>query len=244
MAEILSERLPLLNVKGIVAGYGPIEVLHSVSLSVNQGEVVTLIGANGAGKSSLLMSISGLLSVAAGEIAFAGSDMVNIQPAERVRAGIVQVPEGRRIFPRLTVAENLELGAYLRDDLIAKREELEQVFELFPILKERLRQLGGTLSGGEQQMLAIGRALMSSPKLLMMDEPSMGVAPKLVEKIFQTIRDLNARGITILLVEQNAHLALNIAHRAYVMEVGKISLSGTAAELKDDERVRKAYLGG
>ena len=234
---------PLLSIQNVVAGYGPIEALKGVSLDVHGGEIVTLIGANGAGKSSTLMCVSGLLRARKGAVHFDGADITGFKPHTIVEEGLAQVPEGRKIFPRLTVLENLELGAYLRRDKQAIKTDLEKMYHLFPILGERRKQLGGTLSGGEQQMLAIGRALMSRPKMLLMDEPSMGVAPILTAKIFATIRDLNREGMTILLVEQNAHLALKIAHRGYVIETGSIVLEDKAESLLNDSRVKEAYLG-
>ena len=234
---------PLLSIQNVVAGYGPIEALKGVSLDVHGGEIVTLIGANGAGKSSTLMCVSGLLRARKGAVHFDGADITGFKPHTIVEEGLAQVPEGRKIFPRLTVLENLELGAYLRRDKQAIKTDLEKMYHLFPILGERRKQLGGTLSGGEQQMLAIGRALMSRPKMLLMDEPSMGVAPILTAKIFATSRDLNQEGMTILLVEQNAHLALKIAHRGYVIETGSIVLEDKAESLLNDSRVKEAYLG-
>lgn len=234
---------PLLSIKNVYAGYGPIEALKGVSLDAHGGEIVTLIGANGAGKSSTLMCVSGLLRARKGAVHFDGADITGFKPHTIVEEGLAQVPEGRKIFPRLTVLENLELGAYLRRDKQAIKTDLEKMYHLFPILGERRKQLGGTLSGGEQQMLAIGRALMSRPKMLLMDEPSMGVAPILTAKIFATIRDLNKEGMTILLVEQNAHLALKIAHRGYVIETGSIVLEDKAESLLNDPRVKEAYLG-
>ncbi|NUM55072.1 MAG: ABC transporter ATP-binding protein [Candidatus Hydrogenedentes bacterium] len=234
---------PLLCIQNVVAGYGPIEALKGVSLEVHSGEIVTLIGANGAGKSSTLMCVSGLLRARSGAVHFDGADITGYKPHTIVEEGLAQVPEGRKIFPRLTVLENLELGAYLRRDQQAIKLDIEKVYNLFPILGERRRQLGGTLSGGEQQMLAIGRALMSRPKMLLMDEPSMGVAPILTAKIFATIRELNKEGMTILLVEQNAHLALKTAHRGYVIETGTIVLEEKAELLLKDPRVKEAYLG-
>lgn len=235
---------PLLSIQNVRAGYGPIEALKGVSIEVHGGEIVTLIGANGAGKSSTLMCVSGLLRARSGAVRFDGADITGYEPHTIVEEGLAQVPEGRKIFPRLTVLENLEMGAYLRRDKQAVQIDVEKVYHLFPILGERRRQLGGTLSGGEQQMLAIGRALMSRPKLLLMDEPSMGVAPILTAKIFSTIRELNREGMTILLVEQNAHLALKIAHRGYVIETGSIVLEDKAESLLRDPRVQEAYLGG
>ena len=233
----------LLSVRGVRAGYGPSDVLHTVSLEVREREIVTLIGANGAGKSTTLMTISRIQRLRAGVIEFAGNNLANTPPDRVVGMGLAQVPEGRRIFPRLTVRENLEMGGFLRSDQSAMSRDLERVYSLFPILKERDRQQGGTLSGGEQQMLAIGRALMSEPRMLMMDEPSMGIAPILVVRIFQAIKQLRDEGMTILLVEQNARAALRLADRGYVMETGSITLSGLGRELLDDRRVQEAYLG-
>jgi len=224
--------------------YGAIHALKGISLEVNEGEIVTLIGSNGAGKSTSLKTISGLLRPKQGKLSFKGMDLATIQPQEIVAKGISQVPEGRRVFANMTVTENLDLGAYLRKDKAEIKKDLEKVFELFPRLNERKNQLSGTLSGGEQQMLAMGRALMSRPKLLLLDEPSMGLAPILVKQIFSIIEAINKTGTTILLVEQNAHMALSIAHRAYVLETGRIVLSGSADELAASEEVRKAYLGG
>jgi branched-chain amino acid transport system ATP-binding protein len=234
---------PLLAVGNIHAGYGPIEALKGVSLEVHEGEIVTMIGCNGAGKSTTLMCISGINPVRKGDVRFQGKSIVGTPPHELVAMGLAQVPEGRRIFPRLTVMENLEMGAYLRRGQTGLAKDLERVFNLFPVLRERKSQVGGTLSGGEQQMLAIGRALMSGPKLLLMDEPSMGVAPILTAKIFETITELNREGMTILLVEQNAHLALRLAQRGYVIETGEIVLQNTASSLLVDPRVKEAYLG-
>ena len=233
----------LLSVRGVCAGYGPSDVLHDISLEVREREIVTLIGANGAGKSTTLMTISRIQKLRAGVIEFAGKNLVNTPPDQVVGMGLAQVPEGRRIFPRLTVRENLEMGGFLRRDHGAMSRDLERVYALFPILKERDSQQGGTLSGGEQQMLAIGRALMSEPRMLMMDEPSMGIAPILVMRIFQAIKQLRDEGMTILLVEQNARAALRLADRGYVMETGSITLSGLGRELLDDRRVQEAYLG-
>ena len=233
----------LLKVTDINTYYGKIHALKGISLEVMPGEIVTLIGANGAGKSTTLKTISGQLHPKTGTIEYEGASIGGI-PAHIVTArGIIQVPEGRRIFPRMTVMENLEMGAFLRKDKDGIRADLERVFELFPRLKERVAQKGGTLSGGEQQMLAMGRSMMSSPKLLMLDEPSMGLAPVVVEQIFETIETLHSAGITILLVEQNAHMALSIADRGYVLETGEIKLTGTGQELLVDDTVRKAYLG-
>ena len=235
--------MSLLSIKGIVAGYGSVEVLHQVSLEVNEGEIVTLIGGNGAGKSTTLMCASGIVPLRGGEIQFDGRRIDGTRADLLVGRGLVQVPEGRRIFPRMTVLENLMMGAYGRDDKPAIARDLEQVYALFEILRQRSSQLGGTLSGGEQQMLAIGRAIMSKPRLLMMDEPSMGIAPLLVAKIFEAVKALNAGGLTILLVEQNARAALKLAHRGYVLETGRVTLADDAAKLLVDPRVREAYLG-
>ena len=234
---------PLLKLDGVRAGYGLIEVLKGISLEVGEGEIVTVIGANGAGKTTTLMSVSGLVKVRSGEVRFAGESISERPAHEIMRLGICQSPEGRKIFPRLTVLENLEMGAFTRSDRPGIQEDLEKAFTLFPILKERRSQTGGTLSGGEQQMLAIARALMGRPKLLLLDEPSLGLAPLIVLRIFEVVRDLNRRGISILLVEQNARLALKLAHRGYVMETGEITIAGPAAELLQDPRVKDAYLG-
>ena len=233
----------ILKVDNINVYYGAIHAIKGISFEVNEGEVVTLIGANGAGKSTTLQTVSGLLHSRTGSIEFAGENLAKIPPHLIVRKGLAQVPEGRRIFQQMSVEENLEMGAYTRDKSELEGD-LERVYKQFPRLLERRRQIAGTLSGGEQQMLAIGRALMSHPKLLMLDEPSMGLAPILVEQIFDIIRELNEEGTTILLVEQNAQMALSVAHRAYVLETGKITLSGTGKELAESDQVRKAYLGG
>ena len=233
----------ILKVDNINVYYGAIHAIMGISFEVNEGEVVTLIGANGAGKSTTLQTVSGLLHSRTGSIEFAGENLAKIPPHLIVRKGLAQVPEGRRIFQQMSVEENLEMGAYTRDKSELEGD-LERVYKQFPRLLERRRQIAGTLSGGEQQMLAIGRALMSHPKLLMLDEPSMGLAPILVEQIFDIIRELNEEGTTILLVEQNAQMALSVAHRAYVLETGKITLSGTGKELAESDQVRKAYLGG
>ncbi len=233
----------MLKIEGLKVSYGNIEALHGLSLEVNQGEIVTLIGANGAGKTTTLHSVSGIIPKQAGKIEFLGQNLEKIPAEKRVDMGLVQVPEGRRVFANLSVLENLEMGAYLPRTRAKVKENLDNVMQRFPRLKERSRQLAGTLSGGEQQMLAIGRALMSEPKLLLMDEPSMGLAPMLVQEIFSIIRWINQQGVTILLVEQNAHMALNTAHRAYVLETGRIVASGPSAELKESEEIRKAYLG-
>ncbi len=233
----------MLQVTDLRAAYGKIEALKGISLEVKEGEIVTLIGANGAGKSTTLKTISGQLSPKTGSITFKGESIGGVRPHLLTGKGIIQVPEGRRIFSRMTVMENLDMGAFLRKDKDGIKADLDHVFELFPRLKERVAQKGGTLSGGEQQMLAMGRALMSSPRLLMLDEPSMGLAPVVVETIFEIIQKLNKDGITILLVEQNANMALAIADRGYVMETGEIALSGPGRELLQNEAVRKAYLG-
>ena len=234
---------PLLIVASLDAAYGSIQVLHGVHLEVGPGEIVCLIGGNGAGKTTTLGCIAGAHVPSAGSVRFAGSDITGEPAHAVVRRGLALVPEGRRIFPRLTVAENLRLGAFTRHDTVAINHDLERMFALFPILAERRNQAGGTLSGGEQQMLAICRALMSRPKLLLMDEPSMGVAPLITARIMATIKQLNAEGLAILIVEQNAHLALALAQRAYVLETGRIALAGEAQALRDDDRVRRAYLG-
>ena len=236
--------MAFLNVENLHVSYGAIRALHGISFHVEKGEIVTLIGANGAGKSTTLRTISGLLLADRGKIIYDGTDITNMGADQIVRMGIVQVPEGRKIFAPLTVRENLEMGAFTRRDKREIEESMEFVFNLFPRLRERAEQLGGTLSGGEQQMLAVARALMAKPRLLLMDEPSMGLAPILVEEIFNIIQRINQEGVTILLVEQNAHMALSVAHRGYVLETGVIQMEGTAAELRDNPRVREAYLGG
>jgi branched-chain amino acid transport system ATP-binding protein len=233
----------MFEIKNITVAYGKIMALHGVSLHVNPGEVVTLIGANGSGKSSLLKTISGILVPASGDIFFEGEKLNGLPPHEITRRGVVQIPEGRRIFPLLSVEENLMMGAFFRKDHSAVQDDKEKIFDDFPILRERRKQLGGTLSGGEQQMLALGRALMSRPKLLALDEPSMGLAPVIVEKVFQIIRDINKKGVTILLVEQNARAALQIADYGYVLETGSIALEGESRALADDPRVVETYLG-
>ena len=235
--------MALLEVDGIHTFYGNIEALKGVSLEVEEGEVVTLIGSNGAGKSTTLRSISGLTPSREGTIRFSGRDITRTAPQDIVRLGISQSPEGRRCFQRMTVRENLELGAYLRSDRAAIGEDLDRVFDLFPRLKERERQKAGTMSGGEQQMLAIGRALMAQPKLLLLDEPSMGIAPILVERIYETVSEINRQGTTILLVEQNANYALGVSNRAYVLETGTVALSDKSSALRENPEVQKAYLG-
>ncbi len=234
----------MLQVKEIDVYYGAIQALKGVSIEVEEGSIVTLIGANGAGKTSTLKCISGLLKPKQGSILFQNKEISRMAPDKLVELGISQVPEGRRVFPGLTVLENLEMGAYLRKDKKTIQSDLDDVFTRFPRLQERRRQLAGTLSGGEQQMLAMGRALMARPKLLLMDEPSMGLAPLLVKEIFEIIKDINEKGTTILLIEQNANMALSIANRAYVIETGEIVLQGIADELLKSQEVKKAYLGG
>lgn len=234
----------MLTVNDINVFYGAIHAIKGVSLEVNEGEIVTLIGANGAGKSTILRTISGLLKPKTGSIQFEGQEIAGMPAHEIVKTGISQVPEGRRIFAEMSVLENLELGAFTRKDKDGIKADMELVFERFPRLKERIGQLAGTLSGGEQQMLAMGRALMSRPRLLLLDEPSMGLAPLLIKEIFAIIQDINKTGTTVLLVEQNANMALSIAHRAYVLETGRITLSGDAKKLAASDEVRKAYLGG
>ena len=234
----------MLKIDNLHVYYGAIHAIKGISLEVNQGEIVTLIGANGAGKSTTLRTISGLLKPREGTISFEGESIGGVPAHEIVKRGISQVPEGRRIFADMTVMENLDLGAFTRSDKDGIKEDLKVVFGRFPRLEERKEQLAGTLSGGEQQMLAMGRALMSRPRLLLLDEPSMGLAPLLIREIFSIIVDINKAGTTVLLVEQNANMALSIAHRAYVLETGRITLSGDAKELAASEEVRKAYLGG
>ena len=236
--------MAMLEVKDINVYYGLIHALRDVSFEVNEGEVVALIGANGAGKSTTLRTISGLVKAKSGSITYNNEQLLGKPINAILAAGIAQVPEGRRVFPDMTVLENLKIGAYLRKDKEEIEKDIEWVYELFPRLKERNWQLAGTLSGGEQQMLAVGRGLMSRPKVLMMDEPSLGLAPLVVQGIFDIIREINRQGVTILLIEQNANMALKIADLAYVLETGKISLTGTGAELMASDAVRKAYLGG
>ena len=236
---------PLLQLKDLFVSYGAVAALQGVSLLVNSGEIVTLIGSNGAGKSTTLKTISGLIKPRRGQILHHGENISMLPPHRIVQRGLSQVPEGRMIFANLTVLENLKMGAYLQKDKTVIAQELENVFGIFPRLKERTKQIAGTLSGGEQQMLAIGRALMSKPKFLMLDEPSLGIAPLLVKAIFENIVQINQQhGITILLVEQNANLALQIAHTAYVLETGRITLQGPAKELRSNPQVKSAYLGG
>ncbi|NLU51804.1 MAG: ABC transporter ATP-binding protein [Clostridiaceae bacterium] len=234
----------MLKIDNLNVFYGPIHALKGISLEVNEGEIVTLIGSNGAGKSTTLSAITGLVKASSGTITFNGKNITNLPPYKIVKMGISLSPEGREVFPALTVEENLTLGAYTRNNHNDIREIFERVYNLFPRLRERIKQAAGTLSGGEQQMLAIGRALMSKPKLLLLDEPSMGLAPNLVLLIFDLIESISKQGTTILLIEQNANMALSIADRAYVLETGRIAFSGDAASLADDPRIRKAYLGG
>ena len=235
----------MLEIKNLVVNYGVITALHEVSLTVKQGDIVTLIGSNGAGKTTTLRAVSGLLKVRGGEILYQGRNIANLPAHQIVKLGISQVPEGRMIFANLTVHENLRMGAYLQSDRHVIQRDLDYVFGVFPRLKERQKQVGGTLSGGEQQMLAIGRALMSKPKFLMLDEPSLGLAPLLVKTIFEKIVEINRQqGITILLVEQNANLALEISNFGYVLETGRITLQDNSAALRQDPQVKRAYLGG
>jgi branched-chain amino acid transport system ATP-binding protein len=233
----------MLSIENLHVHYGVIHALHDVSLHVNQGEIVTLIGSNGAGKSTTLLALSGLLSPTSGAMLFEGRNLNEIPAHGRVAQGLVQVPEGRRVFSSLSVAENLDLGAYTRKDKAQAARDLTEVYELFPRLAERKNQAAGTMSGGEQQMLAVGRALMSRPRLLLLDEPSLGLAPLLVREIFNVIKRIRERGVTVLLVEQNAHMSLAIADRAYVLETGRIIMNGPAKEIERDPRVKAAYLG-
>ena len=233
----------MLQICNLNVFYDVIQALHDISLHVNEGEIVTLIGSNGAGKSTTLMTLSGVLPARSGTIKFCGQDLQSVSAHGRVGLGLVQSPEGRRVFGELTVAENLDLGAYSRKDKAQIKTDWAQVYAMFPRLEERRNQAAGTLSGGEQQMLAIGRALMSKPKLLLLDEPSLGIAPILVKEIFQDLKKIRARGVTILLVEQNAHMALEIADRAYVLETGRVILEGDAKEIAANPRVKEAYLG-
>ena len=233
----------MLTIDQLYVNYGAIKALKSISCTVQQGEIVALIGANGAGKTTILNAVSGIVPTLSGTVSFLGETITGTPPHEIVKRGISQVPEGRRVFANMSVLENLEMGAYTRCDTSAILEDIDKVFKRFPRLFERKKQLSKTLSGGEQQMLAMGRALMSRPKLLLLDEPSMGLAPMLVEQIFAIIQEINASGTTIMLVEQNANMALSIAHRAYVLETGEVVLQGPAAELAANPEVRKAYLG-
>ena len=231
----------ILEIKDLVVSYGGIEAVKGITMDVPKGEIVTLIGANGAGKSTTLKPIAGIVKPQRAEILFNGQNITGLSPDNIVKTGITLVPEGRRVFPNLTVKENLRIGAYLRKDSLEK--DFEYVYSLFPRLKEREWQLSGTLSGGEQQMLAVGRALMARPSLIMMDEPSLGLAPLVVKSIFDIIKEINRNGITVLLIEQNANMALQAAHTAYVLETGKITMSGKGSELIQDERIKEAYLG-
>lgn len=233
----------MLNVKDLNVSYGAIHAIHDISLEVKEGEIVSLIGANGAGKTTTLHTITGLKKATSGSVTFEGVNLLTTNPSKIIQLGMAHVPEGRRIFSQMTVQENLEMGAFIVNDKAQIAEDIENVYKHFPRLKERFRQAGGTLSGGEQQMLAIGRAMMSRPKIMLMDEPSMGLSPLLVKEIFNIILELNQSGMTILLVEQNAKMALSIAHRAYVLETGHVVMSGNAAEMMEDDKVRKAYLG-
>ncbi len=233
----------MLRLQGVRSGYGRIEVLKDLSIEVAEGEIVTLIGGNGAGKTTTLNTICGVVPARAGEIVFKGESIVGVPPDMLVRRGMAHSPEGRKIFPRMTVLENLELGAFTRRDPAGVASDLERMFAMFPILGERKHQAGGTLSGGEQQMLAVARALMSRPSLLLLDEPSLGLAPLIVARIFEVVRELNRGGVTVLLVEQNARTALRLAHRGYVLETGEIVLSGSSSSLLTDERVQRVYLG-
>lgn len=233
----------MLTVKDLNVSYGAIHAIHDANLEVRDGEIVSLIGANGAGKTTILHTITGLKKASSGTIEYNGHDLTKTAPSKIITLGMAHVPEGRHIFPTMTVMENLEMGAYIRDDKDAIMESIEDVFRRFPRLQERRRQLAGTLSGGEQQMLAVGRALMSNPSIVLMDEPSMGLSPLLVKEIFSIIKEVHEQGMTVLLVEQNAKVALAIADRAYVLETGHITISGDAKELLNDSRVKKAYLG-
>ena len=235
--------MALLEVDDIQTYYGNIQALKSISLTVEEGEIVTLIGSNGAGKSTTLRSISGLTPPRTGSIRFMGEEISGTPPQQIVALGICQSPEGRKCFQRMSVRENLDLGAYLRDDKAEINDDMDRVFDLFPRLKEREKQKAGTMSGGEQQMLAIGRAMMAKPKLLLLDEPSMGIAPILVDRIYETITEINKQGMTILLVEQNANYGLGVSHRAYVLETGTVALADTSASLRENPDVQKAYLG-
>lgn len=236
--------MAMLEVKDLHVHYGVIEALKGVSLEVNEGEIVSLIGANGAGKTTMLQAVSGIVKKTSGDVMFLGNSIFKTNPKNIVSAGLTQVPEGRRIFTGMSVYENLMMGAFLRKDKKGIEEDLKKIYKQFPILEKRLSQDASTLSGGEQQMLAMGRALMARPKLLLLDEPSMGLAPILVKEIFSIIKEINEQGTTVLLVEQNAKMALSIAHRAYVLETGKVVLSGTGKELADSPEIQKAYLGG
>ncbi len=240
----MAENEKMLSVENLVVSYGAIKALKGISFDVAKGEIISLIGSNGAGKTTTLHSVSNIIKKAEGKVFFKGDDITSLSPDQIVRRGLIQVPEGRRVFANLTVKDNLEMGAYTRKDKQNIKNDMEHVYSLFPRLKERLRQEAGTLSGGEQQMLAMGRALMSKPELLLLDEPSMGLAPILVDEIFEIIKKINSEGTTILLVEQNAYKAMQIASRVYILETGLISASGNAADMIKDPAVQKAYLGG
>jgi branched-chain amino acid transport system ATP-binding protein len=235
--------MSLLHVSELSFSYGDLRVLWDVNLTVNQGEIVTVVGSNGAGKSTTLRNVSRIVSGATGTMTFEGTDLSTLEPHEVVEAGIIQVPEGRRIFPEMTVLENLRMGSYVKSTRKDRERNVERAFSLFPRLKERQKQLGGTMSGGEQQMLAIARGLMGNPKLLLLDEPSLGLSPLFVKNIFDIITEINKQGVTILLVEQNVFQSLRIAHRAYVLETGRVVLTGKGEELLGNEHVKKAYLG-
>jgi len=239
----MTDPQPILELSDVHTFYGNIHALKGISCAIPQGEIACLIGANGAGKSTTLMTIFGVERASRGEIRFKGDPIQHLRPEQVAARGVSQAPEGRQIFPKMSCRENLEMGAFLRKDKDEVANDMERVFELFPVLKDRVHQLGGTLSGGEQQMLAIGRALMSRPQLLLLDEPSLGLAPKLVEKIFETIIEINKSGVTIFLVEQNAHMALTISNTGFVMETGRIVLKDQASALLENEQVKKAYLG-
>ena len=240
----MTEPEALLSVQNLRVQYGSVEVLRGISLEVRRGEIVALIGANGAGKSTALMALSGIVPSSGGTVRWDGQEIGSLSPEQRVLRGITQVPEGRRVFPRMTVKENLLLGAALRSDRPAIQKELDRVLQLFPVLRQRVSQMAGTLSGGEQQMLALGRGLMAKPRMLMLDEPSLGLAPKMIGEVFALIRRIHEAGVTLLLVEQNAYQALQVAQSAYVLETGVVVLEGPAGKLRQDPAVRKAYLGG
>ena len=235
--------MALLEVKDLEVHYGVIRALKGISFEVNEGEIIALIGANGAGKTTTLQTVSGILPISSGKIFFNGEEITKIPAHKLVKLGIAQVPEGRRVFSQMTVFDNLKMGAYIRKDKATIEEDIQNIYKRFPRLEERKNQLAGTLSGGEQQMLAMGRALMSKPKILLLDEPSMGLSPLLVTETFKIIKDINDAGTTVLLVEQNAKKALSIAHRAYVLETGEVALSGKASDLINDDTIKKAYLG-
>jgi branched-chain amino acid transport system ATP-binding protein len=239
----MTDPQPILELSNVHTYYGNIHALKGISCAIRQGEIACLIGANGAGKSTTLMTIFGVERASRGEIRFKGDPIQHLRPEQVAARGVSQTPEGRQIFPRMSTMENLEMGAFLRKDKVEVANDLERVFKLFPVLKNRMHQLGGTLSGGEQQMLAIGRALMSRPQLLLLDEPSLGLAPKLVERIFETVLEINNSGVTIFLVEQNAQMALTISSTGFVMETGRIVLTDKASALLENEQVKKAYLG-